>query len=215
MSDGDLVEFNESGELYAAVLIPSERRVLQSVRAGSRKMFAVGDIAEAAWARAKERGIPGWVAFHAVGEEAGIGVRRVMKLRQISERFPEKVRDRFPNMPHAYFEEAFVFPPGDDIQMLEFAHFKMGEDKRWPGAEAIAGDYRRNALGKHTGSGNGSPPPTATIHTSHESHIIPEPVPLQNERYVPVARLRALVSKWKKGKPTVAQCISDIEELIK
>jgi hypothetical protein len=215
--DNEVVSFHEVGELYEVILVPEERRLLHGVRAKSRDMFRVGEIAEAAYQRAQAKGIPGWVAFHAVGEEAGIGVRRVMKLRQISERFPKKIQDKFPTMPFAYFEEAFVFPPGDDIQMLEFTHHLVGEEQRWPGAERIANDYRRVALGKHTGSGGGAlpPPPTATVRTQRSSYTIPEPAPLQAEGYVKASKLRALVNKWRKTRPPWGQCVDDIEELLK
>lgn len=215
-----IVHSQHKGTLYDVLLTKAERKILQEVRKDSAKLFAVGEIAKAAYDRAAERNIPAYIAYSLVGEEAGIGYRRVAKLSQIAERFPVKTRNKYGHFPFSYFEEAFVFPPGDDVQMLEFAAHQMTETKRWPGAEKLADDFRRVAIGHDNApagitGGNGSSA-KATIITGNRQHDLPIPNPPSEEKWVSPKHLRALISGWRSNKKqTVEQCAKDVEALLR
>src|SRR5688572_6337796 len=112
MSNQLVIETDDHAVLYDLLLTKPERKFLAQVRTGSLQMFGVGDIALRAQARAEEQGFPNFAALVIVGEEAGIQPKRLNKLCQVAERFPEKIREKYSIFPFSVFEEALVFVPG-------------------------------------------------------------------------------------------------------
>lgn len=223
MSEVVVIEDQEHAVLYDLLLTKPERKFLADVRKGSRQMFGVGDIGLLAQDRAVDKGFPRYAALMIVGEEAGVGVRRMAKLCNVAERFPDKIREKFSFFPFSVFEEAIVFSPGEDVQMLEYARDQMSDTKRWTGAERIAGDFRKSILGLDTGhgqlpgpqaqsGGNGSGGGVKVTTSAHEYSI--PPVSLDPKEWVSAADLRKLIGKWKGRGVTVGGCIKDIEKLI-
>lgn len=221
-----IVEVDTQGVLYDVVLTKSERKVLSEFRSGSRKAFEIGDIGLNAQKRAEQAGFPRWAAMAITAEEAGIGPKRLSKLCAVSERFGEDIRRKYHLFPFSVFEEALVFAPGEDEQMLQYALEGMSDTKRWPGAERIATDFRRNILGAETGHperADGKPVTDGagnivrsgvTVVTDSRAYDIPA-VSTRPREWVSVSDLRKLLSKWKSGKGSVGECIQDLENVTK
>lgn len=213
-----VITAKEKKSLYDVLLTKEERRLLQQVRKSSRQLFDVGDIAASAFQRAQEKGIPAYVVYTLVGEEAGIGWRRASKLAMIADRFPPKVRNQYSGFPFSYFEEAFLFPPGEDRKMLEYAAEQMDETSRWPGADRLADDFRRVALGHDTSatppekSGSNGRDKTVVL-TSDRQHDVAAPGSRIEVEWVKASTLRALIAGWRKDRnTTVNKVIKDIEK---
>lgn len=220
MQDELTITTQEHALLYDLLLTKTERKFLKQVRIGSRMMFGVGDIALRARAKAAEQGFPDFVALVIVGEEAGIGARRVSKLCNVAERFPEEIREKYAFFPFSVFEEAYAFVPSEDVQMLEYAREQMSDTQRWPGSEKIALNFRRQILGLELGlpegteksNGNGSKSGVRVVTRAHEYSI--SPVSMDQKKWVAVTDLCRLIGKWKGRGITVEGCIRDIQKLI-
>lgn len=212
----------QPGTLASAFLTLEEIERLHSARRGSRTLFDVGDVARGACARL-ERKYPKFLILAVISEESGLGWRRIGKLMSISEKFLPEVRERFPDMPFSYFEEAIALPDEwDKIAILEFAEYWYTEHSRWPGADNLLTYYRRHALGLEIGHPVIMPPPEPPEPPRGETgYYLPAPQNNITAKVITawhslITMLQETLKTWRTNRATltVERCIEDLEKIV-